>query len=56
MAESLHHLDFLIQLQAKSFQETLEKHVNIDLFLNLFWSQPQVFLFYGSCSFPIIPH
>ena len=28
MAESLHHLDLLLQLQAESFQETLEAHVS----------------------------
>ena len=29
MAESLHHLDLLLQLQAESFQETLERHVSM---------------------------
>ena len=28
MAESLHHLDLLLQLQTESFQETLEAHVS----------------------------
>ena len=28
MAESLHHLDLLLQLQAECFQETLERHVS----------------------------
>ena len=28
MAESLHHLDLLLQLQAESFHETLEWHVS----------------------------
>ena len=29
MAESLRHLDLLLQLQAESFQEMLEQHVSI---------------------------
>ena len=55
MAESLHHLDLLLQLQAKSFQETLEKHVSINLLLNLFLvTTPRFSLFMDSTVFPLI--
>ena len=36
MAESLRHLHLLVQLQAESFQEMLDKHVSVS-FLNFWW-------------------
>ena len=42
MAESLCHLDLLLELQAESFQETLEHHVSIHY----------VFTEYGLCLLP----
>ena len=36
MAESLRHLHLLVQLQADSFQETLDRHVSIEILSQMF--------------------
>ena len=45
MAESLRHLHLLVQLQADSFQETLDHHVSIELLFEMLimtWKSPNI--------------